>query len=485
MTIGHQAEKSGLVQAAMPPMSTGGGSGTRLATACAWIAALTAIALLVCSCDQGRRAFSNPYAPLIHPVIPVASKEALQEAPSSADPWQGETELELASLVAEVLARNPTLFAMQAAFRAAAERYPQVTALEDPELSYGLAPETIGNRRLDLGQKFDLSQKLPWPGKLATRGESALREAGAAAEDIEATRLLLVAAAREAFYDWWFVHRAIAVNHENQDLLAELQKIAETRYAAGLASKQDALQAEVEHQHLVHQGVVLERMREVARARLNTLLNQPPKTPIPPPPDTVPTPQRISPREQLEAEAVEGRPVLRAQRLRIEARKADVRLAELEYLPNLTIGATYNSLWQEEELRPMGMVGINVPIQLERRHAALDEARARLHEAESLLAERRAEVLFDVSRAVDEVHEQAHVVRLYGTSIVPAAEESLAAARSGYESATNDFLTLIEAEKTFLTAQLSYEQALAEYHKARARLDRAVGRPTDQVGGAR
>jgi outer membrane protein TolC len=70
---------------------------------------------------------------------------------------------------------------------------------------------------------------------------------------------------------------------------------------------------------------------------------------------------------------------------------------------------------------------------------------------------------------------------LYATSIVPAAEESLAAARSGYEAATNDFLTLIQAEKSLLTAQLGQEEGLAAYHKARARLERAVGAPLDDV----
>lgn len=408
--------------------------------------------------------------------MPVARQQAaVQEASFSGDPWEGKAELDVGSLVAEVIARNPGLAAMQAAWRAAVERYPQVTALEDPQFSYGLAPETIGNRRFDLGQRFDLSQKFPWPGRLSARGDAALREAEAAGEEVEATRLRLVEAAREAFHDWWYVHRAIEINDENQGLLAELQRIAEVRYTAGLASKQDALQAEVEHQHLVHQGVVLERMREVALARLNALLNRPPKTRVPLPPVAVRAPDRTPPREQLEAEALERRPVLRAQRLRIDARKADVRLAELEYFPDLTIGATYDSLWQEQELRPMGMVGINVPIQLERRRAALDEARANVHEAESQLDEASAEVLFEVSQAVDEVREQAHVVRLYETSIVPAAEESLAAARSGYESATNDFLTLIEAERTLLTARLAYQRGLAEYHKARARLDRAVG----------
>ena len=393
------------------------------------------------------------------------------------NPWDGSGELNVETLVSEVLARNPSLAAMRASWQAAVERFPQVTALDDPQFSYGLAPETIGNRRLDLGQKFDLSQKLPWPGKLSTHGEMVLREAEAAGEDFEAERLRLTEAAREGFFDWYYVHRAIEINDFNRELLLEFRRIAETRYATGLASKQDALQAEVSHQHLAHRGVVLARMREVALERLNTLLDRPAKAALPPPPRTIRAPRPIAPLDRLESAAIAERPVLEAQRRRIEAREADVHLAELEYFPNLMVTATYNTLWGEEELRPMGGVGINVPIQLERRRAALDEARAKLQQARSLLDQKEAEVRFEVAKAAEELEEQTHVVRLYSTSIVPASQESLAAARSGYEAATNDFLTLIDAERALMLAQLAYEEGLSGYHKALARLERAVGKP--------
>ena len=73
------------------------------------------------------------------------------------------------------------------------------------------------------------------------------------------------------------------------------------------------------------------------------------------------------------------------------------------------------------------------------------------------------------------------MVRLYASSIVPAAEDNLAAAQSGYETSTNDFLTLITAEKTLMLARLSYQQALAEYHKGLAHLKGAVGLPLNAV----
>ena len=434
--------------------------------------------------EQGLRAASQPLPSSFRSLSTVLPSPPNSSSPPEkpSNPFQGHTELKVDELRQEVLRRNPTLAAMQSTRDAANSRYPQVTSLDDPMFSYGLAPGTIGARGLDLGQRFEFSQRFPWPGKLRLRGEAALSEAEAAGEDIEGTRLQLIEATERTFYDYYFVHRAIDINRVNQELLLEFKHIAETRYATGLVPKQNALQAEVEQQNLVHRGIVLERIHAVTTARLNTLMNVPPQNLLPPPPAELAGVAPLPSRESLETAALQHRPELRALALRLQARAADVKLTQREYFPNLTITGAYNSLWEAEERRPMVGVGINLPLWLNRRKAALSEARAKEQRTTARLEEERAQVLFEVSSAVEEVRESTHVVGLYASSIVPAAEENLAAARSGYETGTNDFLTLIAAEKALMLAQLSYHQALAEYHKGLARLERAVGLSLNSVG---
>jgi outer membrane protein TolC len=396
----------------------------------------------------------------------------------TADAWAGVSQTTADELVERVLARNPSLAAMQAAWRAAVERYPQVTALDDPDLEYGLAPYSISTG-FNVAQRFEASQRFPWPGRQKAMGEAALDDASAAGEDVHAMRLRLAEEAREAFFDLYYVYRALDINEANQELVLDLQKIAEERYATGLAAKQDALQAAVMHQHLVHRDVVLGRVKTVAEARINVLLNLPPETPVPPPPTRVSAPTSTPDADAMREQAVHNRPELAALADRLRAREAEVRVAELEYYPSLTAFGAYDSFWTERQLRPMVGVGINVPLQLERRRAAVDEARAAVLEADSLLRDERNQVLFEVTEAVSELAEQHHVLHLYGASILPAAEEALEAARTGYENDTNDFATLIEAEQAVIKARLGQEKALADYYKARARLDRAVGRGVD------
>ena len=392
----------------------------------------------------------------------------------SVSPLAGRSELDLESLRREVLARNPSLAAMHSSWQASLSRYPQVTALRDPEFSYALAPNTIDSDSANLGEKFELRQHFPWPGKLALRGEAAIDRAEAAGYDFEAMRIELLEAVDLAFYQYYFIERSIEINHVNQELLRELKRIAEARYGAGLVEKQDALQAEVEHQHLVHRGIVLRRIRDVAAARINTLLNVPPASNVPAPPKRLQSVVALPSYETLTEHALDSRPELEALAARVRAFEAEVRLAEREYLPDLSVSGAYNSLWGVNDRRTLVGVGINLPLQISSRKAAVDEAEAKRSSATAELAARRAAILFDVTSAAEEVEEGAHVVNLYDRSIVPAADESLAAARSGYESGTNDFLTLVAAEKTLMLSRLGWEEAMTQYHQSRARLERAI-----------
>ena len=428
-----------------------------------------------CSSTQVAQA-QGPFRPQSIDVssIPAQTTNSLVE---HAFPFDGQTELNLTALRQAVLDRNPTLAAMQSAWQAAIERYPQVTALDDPTFSYGLAPATIGASTLDFGQRFELSQRFPWPGTLRLRGEVVHSEAQAVGEDLNATRLKLIEATDHAFYDYYFVHRAIDINRINHALLLEFQRTTETRYAAGLVPKQDTLQAEVEQQHLAHRGIVLEHLRAITVARMNTLLHSPPESLLPPPPKELPSVVGMPPIATLQAAAVQHQPALRALALQVEARSTDVKLAQLDYFPNLTVSGGYNSFRQKEDLRPMLSVDLNFPLQLGRRHAALREAQAKEQQTKARLEEHRAQVHFVVNEAAHTVQENMHVAQLYADSIVPLAEENLAAARSNYETGITDFLTLITAEKALMLATLRYHEALTNYHKGRAQLERAVGLP--------
>src|SRR5262245_56522206 len=106
------------------------------------------------SVEQVQVPIPCPAAKLLPPCRLPACGE-LPRPPQFADM----NELAAEALVAEVLARNPSLAEMVAAWQAAAARYPQVTSLDDPMLGVQLAPGAWFSKELDGGARLELSQK--------------------------------------------------------------------------------------------------------------------------------------------------------------------------------------------------------------------------------------------------------------------------------------------------------------------------------------
>ncbi len=405
------------------------------------------------------------------------SRPAAAAPDAGARLFEGAAVLQRRELVRHVLERNPGLRAARHAWRAALARYPQVTALDDPVLSAAVAPRSFGSSRVDDAAAFDLSQRLPFPGKLRLRGEAALAEAEAAAHDHAAVRLRLATMASLLLDEYTLTARALEVNAEHVRLLGEFQRIATTRYETGEASQQDPIQAEVELTHAEHRKVLLGTRLRVTTEQLNALLHRRPDASLPPPPARPVVPAGLgTSTEQLVEQAVEGRPELAAAGARVAATRARVALARREYFPDFTLVGTQNRIHQESDLQPQLGVKLNLPLQLGRRRAALDEARARHEEALSRQLAVENEVRLAVHSGADRLAEAGHVARLFRDRLLPAARDQVDAARAGFETGRNSFLALIDAERNLLEVELGQEEALADVARRRAELDRAMGR---------
>ncbi len=377
-------------------------------------------------------------------------------------------------LIELVLARNPTLSVMQAAFDAASARTDYVGSLQDPRLMYTLTPRTMNTDGLDTGQRVALSQQLPWPGKLNKRSERAKYVTQAAREEIDTARQKLVAETRAVYAQWFYIHQALRINRKSQALWEDFKRIAETKYATGRASKQDALRADVGLHMLRHRDIVLERKRRDHLTTINVLLHRQPDLPVPPPAG-LPDPAKLPPASALRTEALTHRSELGALAARLRAQQTGAELTELDFYPDFNLTAGYNTLWDREEKRFTVGLAINLPFGQSKRRAALSEARAAALRAEWQLQEQRAQVAGEVQQAFNAIEEARHVLALYREKLLPLAEETLSAARADYEAGGGDFLDLASAEKNLFDTQLSTAQSLAEYHRNLATLFYSVG----------
>ena len=420
---------------------------------------------------------------------PAADVQPAAPAPQpSGSAFAGMAELSVDALVQQVLARYPSLAQMAAAWQAAQARYPQVTSLEDPMFAATIGPGTIApdDPGINFAYRLEVSQKYPWPGKLALRGENALAEASAAGNEVEDTRLRLIESAQDAFYEYYLVDRALEENDKGLRLLREFRQIAESRYThprqeAMRVSLQDVLQVDVEIGRQRERRLTLERMHQVAVARLNTLMHLPPDAPLPPPPREMQVRDGLPDAQVLRAAALSRRPDLQALADRIRAEEASLALASKEYYPDFEPFVMYDRFMgnneQNEDLATMVGVRMNLPVRRTRRAAAVAEAQARIAGRRAELERQADQAALQVQEAYEQVRESERVVRLYETRILSDARQNVEAARPAYETGLIPASSFIEAQRNLVDLRDRYHEAVAAYFRRRATLERAVGGP--------
>lgn len=419
------------------------------------------------------RSFTAPGAALL--LCALAGPVPLSASPIAA-PLDAET------LVDAVLASNPGIDALRAGTEAAEARAHAAGALPDPRLGITVAPAALdgfeagGGRHRDPTGAVELRQDLPWPGTLGLREAVSRAEARAGRDAEAALRLELAATARIRHAEWAYVHAALAVNERTASLVEALREVAEDRYAAGLASQQDPLQAEVEVQRLRAQALTLEGRRAGIRSALNALLGRDAEAELPAP-GALPAPGSAPPFDTLRTLARSRHPDLHAMRQRVEAQQGRAALREKAFYPDLSITAGHNGYRPAEETRFTVGVGITLPLDRDRRRAELDAARAETARMRHALRDRESRLLAEVSAARAAAERARATVALVRDALLPRSRETLDAARSAYASGDGSFLDVITAERQLLNTELELERARADHAIARAELMRDTGGP--------
>lgn len=395
--------------------------------------------------------------------------------------------IDAATLVREVLRRNPALRAAHQAWRAALARYPQEAALEDPIAIFGAAPRTFGRSTGDSSYMVELHQPLPFPGKRGLRGERALAEADASAMDLDAIRLDLAVRVQVLFSDYYLTVRALEINATHVRLLEDLHQSALTQYEVGLVSQQDPLQAETQRLGLVQREIELRSRLRMRVQQLNALLHRGADLPLPAPAART-TSQTLSDDALTEAidKTIQTRPEIAAADASIAARESAKSLARLEFLPDFELWGKYDRYWTENDRRPSVGVAVNIPLQLERRRGAVDEADAELERARRERDRLADEIRSAVATAAERVREQNRLQELLLTQTLPAVRDRVVAARAAYDTGKTTFIAVVDAFREQLEAELAYQTAVAMYARRQAEFFGAAGDINAlQAGGPR
>jgi cobalt-zinc-cadmium efflux system outer membrane protein len=410
-------------------------------------------------------------------VAPARADGSQQPIPSSApDVPAGIPALE--QLIQQALENNPEIKAMQRRFDAMRARIPQAKALDEPTLSVGymgnITPFQIQKGDPSSGRSLSISQDLPYPGKRSLKGKIANSDADAEWWAFEQTRRNVVAEVKDAYFDLYFLTKAIGVVTKTKTLLEQFTKIAEVRYSVGRGIQQDVLKAQVEFSKLIEQQTVLEQRKQIAEARLNSLLYREPESPVG-------SPAELKPRDfpysltALNETAVVNYPDLKAQRRKIEGAQYAIQLAKKEFYPDFSVAFTYINRPAMPEMYGIS-VGIKLPVYYsQKQRPALTEANASFEAEKRSLENTTTVLMFKIRDKYLAETTARRLISLYSTTIVPQSSLSLESAIAGYEVGKVDFLTLLDNLVTLLNYELSYYEQLSNEEKAVAALEPLVG----------
>jgi outer membrane protein TolC len=391
-----------------------------------------------------------------------------------ADSLAADSTLSLAALERWVLERNPDLEAMRQGLAAAGERSKMAGALMDPELEFTVGPASFDEADLPAAYRIGVKQRLPW-AKLGPQRSVARHEASADSAGVAALRNQVLRLTRATYVEYWQGDASLRVVRELQGLIEEFRRVALSRYASGLVGEADPLMAEAEQARLEHDAITYTRLRDTARAQLNSLLHREGGAPLPAAPAGFPPPGSVPPLATLVGHAVRNRPEVAAAEARARAGQARLTLAGRQWLPDVEVMAAYDRFMMEEPYRPMVGVSVNLPLWFGRISAARREAQAGVAEGVAATAGARDRVAFEVQEAYARVLDSAHEAGIVRHAELPVNQRALGAARAGYESGRNDFLTLLNAERDLTRARLAEIRVAAEYRMGLADLEQAVG----------
>ena len=394
-------------------------------------------------------------------------------------------ELSLEALIEEALASNPALSELRLKTSAQQARIPQAGALSDPTFMLEMSNVPLSDFDFDStpmsGRQIGLSQMLPYPGKRADKQRMAEHSAAAVQAEHLDREGLIVSAVKRSYYDLAFFDRAIAITRENEALLEDFVRIAQTKYAVGKGLQQDVLKAQVARSSLKERLIRMQQMRRHAEAELNSALNRPPQEPVGQPGLVTLTPFDVD-IETLQQMAIEHRPRLRGIERTIQQWQVAEDLARRELRPDFDISIAYRQ--RDFDADPVsgsdfvsaGVV-LNLPIYRGRKQKQqILEAQLMRQSVEAKLEAARQEIFLQLQKLSVDAEAHRAEAELFAAAIIPQANQSLTAAMAGYQVDKVDFLTLLDSHVKLFDFEIAYYRHLTAHEKTLAKLEAVVGK---------
>ena len=387
---------------------------------------------------------------------------------------------ELVEYVRYAEQHNPKLKQALAHYKAALAKVAPASAWVDPRLTYGYFARPVETRTGPQEMRFSAAQTFPWKGKLDLKGRIAQQEAEVAGKRYEAVRRSLIFEVKAAYYDCYFLERAIAVTEGNLRLLAHLEEVGRTRYRGGTGEHAPVLKAQVELGRLEDQLRSLRQQRRPAAARLNAVLGRAATAPIAVS-DSLPMAALDLDEEVLKERLQAANPMLQMRHTQVQMQSLGVELAGKQFYPDLTVSLDYIHIGDRGANPLMAMATINLPLWHSSYEAGQRAAKLSHQAAVQGVADEENRLVADLELALYKQRDAQSRSALYRDSLLPKAEQALNVTQRAFAADRSDFLAVIDAQRTLLEFQLAYERARTDQALHWAEIEKLVGESTEEI----
>ena len=389
--------------------------------------------------------------------------------------------LTLPEVIAKVLLNNPELEAFSLEVRAREARALQAGLYKNPNLVIDVE-DVFGSgafRDVQSSQStLLLSQVIELGGKRAKREKEALSHKDLAFWDYEAARMNILTRVAKAYTDALTAQEKLKLARELVQLSQNSYNAVKARVDAGKVSPIHEVKAQVALSTTRIQQHQADNNLKAAYRRLATFWGSM-------------TPRfkqvtgllyRIAPVPPFDTLTghMQSNPDLARWAAEMAQRTAAVDLEQANAVPNLKVGA--GARWLEDTNDNAFVVEFSIPIQLfDRNQGGIAEARHRVAKAK---AERRAiELKLNAALATGYTRlANAHSrVTSLKTKILPGARTAFEAVNEGYRFGKFGYLEVLDSQRTWFNARSQFLDALAEYHKAVADVERLTGQAVSPV----
>jgi len=392
----------------------------------------------------------------------------------------------LSDLIDEGLEHNNEIQSLKDQVESLKNEIPFAGALDDPRLGFAilnLPTDTFDFDQEPMTQKqISIAQKIPWFGKLDLKSQRAGLKAIRLKAMLDAKRLELARKIAVVYYEFGFVCKSLETNRRLSEIVNQLLRVAETRYATGHGLQQDVLQAQVEFSKLLDEKIVLEKRRRTLTDRINELLNRDRFMAVEPPTGMEFLSLELNP-AKLAAKALKENPQMHVKQADIDITGVEIELARKDYWPDMDVKLAYGQREEDRTGRDLpdfvsGQVVINIPLWHKTRQDPKLAATLKSRQAaESSYRNLAKSLPYQVDALITQIHDTQENYKFFTQALLLQADQWARSSQSAYEVGSIEFNTMISAQIRLLRFELQADKYLYDVYEKRAELEELVGGP--------